>query len=524
MSTTHTINIGQAIADKIKVRYAEITERTLGSTNMVVDAFYPTYVRHSLVGTNNQQYGRRLSKRASAISPFIANELNVAQVPFDDIIRMLGYRKADISHIINRVKAKEIDLTLAGLGGTGMNFFHWAEEICYYTNCVNVFKSIEIYDADFVDITNIFRFPRIINPEKVYGLGLYANLLKCDMVNSYSVLSVSTISKNMSFIEAANIKIQGTNLMKDRFRNRVFYGAPDIASREAFAEIEDMKFVSGTHGDDDCQLYIKPMQDSTLQVESYGMINLSVFFMNQVKLTIAFLELLASDTDLTKPNLVMEYSFAKEYSNDRITSSGLTRTYNFPIVENNVLDQEVATPELPNMEEIGSIEVPEITEIQTPPELPPILDRTDEYINALFQEASVPSAPIVPSDFIREQMSYFATRMPSPPVQPSYRYDTPNASATIPNYRDAYDMIGSLLAVDDTVHQPDEADIGEAALAESDLNDELAIVPNPTPTIIPIVRRRRRTPAEMAAARASAGISPIEVELAVQENSAGIPF
>jgi hypothetical protein len=35
----HRVNIGTLIADKIKVRYAEITEKTMGSQNMVVDAF-----------------------------------------------------------------------------------------------------------------------------------------------------------------------------------------------------------------------------------------------------------------------------------------------------------------------------------------------------------------------------------------------------------------------------------------------------------------------------------------------------
>jgi hypothetical protein len=160
---------------------------------------------------------------------------------------------------------------------------------------------------------------------------------------------------------------------KQEFANKVYYGAPDIATREMFSSIPEIKFISGTHGDDDCQLYIKPEQDSTIQIESYGMINLSVFFMNQVKLTIAFLELLASDTDLTVSNLIMEYSFSKEYIDGKINKAGLNRTYNFPIVRNNVIDQELNIPEAAQQDEENAVDIAlanvvnETVEAPTPP-------------------------------------------------------------------------------------------------------------------------------------------------------------
>lgn len=336
---TNVINIGELIAEKIKFRYAEITELAVGSANMVVDAFYPTYVRHSLTQSN---INHQLGKRCSAISPFIANELNVFKIPFEDIVKMLGYKKVDLKKILDTVKSKQIDLVLAGLGGTGMNFMHWAEELANYTNTVNIFKNILIFDEDEVDLTNIFRFPQILNAE-------YSNssIKKINLINDSSILSMK-ISKHRYFITENTISknITDENL-STIWKNYVVYGAPSIETRELFSKYDELKFVSATHGNDECQLYIKPMQDSNVQMESYGMINLSVFFMNQIKMTIEFFNLLASDTDLTKSQMIMEYSFSNEYNNKNIIKSGLNRTYNFPIIHNNTLDQEENLEPLP---------------------------------------------------------------------------------------------------------------------------------------------------------------------------------
>ena len=59
---TQTINIAELVADKIKTRYAEISEATFGSQNMVVDAFYPTYVRKSLT---DRHFTPNISKKIS---------------------------------------------------------------------------------------------------------------------------------------------------------------------------------------------------------------------------------------------------------------------------------------------------------------------------------------------------------------------------------------------------------------------------------------------------------------------------
>lgn len=480
---TQTINIAELIADKIKVRYAEITERTMGSQNMVCDAFYPTYVRESLTNGNMPT---ALSKRASAISPFIASELNLYQVPFDDIVKMLGYKKLNLKATVDAVKAKHLELVLVGLGGTGMNFMHWGEELCNYVNSVNVFKRLMIYDQDAVDLTNMFRFPKILNPYNQY-LNEGGKLFKVDAIPNSSVLSDS-IFKERSFIRHGNIaravsNQDGSPRLSSSWTSRILYGAPDIATREMFSQFKDLKFISGTHGNDDCQLYIKPMQDSTIQIESYGMINLSVFFMNQIKMTIAFFELLASDTDLTVPNLVMEYSFAKEYSNNRINKAGLSRAYTFPITTENFLDQEVNIPQQPTEQSEPLV----------------VNGMTTDFVIGVDYAADVYSSTAqeiidrVALDVVLQEYN------PIPVVPPM-----PYLPFTTPTVEDMREIAESMAAQAYSISLPTQEEISALLepLVDVEAEEDEIVAINDAPTTPAPVVRRRRTPAEMAEARA----------------------
>ena len=319
---TETIDIGSCIVNKIKTRYANMNEKEFGSSNMVVDAYYPSYVINSLLC---RPHKNNLSDRSCAISPFIANELGIYQVGIEDMCKMLGFKKNDLKLILNQVKLKKLELVLLGIGGTGMNFMHWTTELCNFTNTLNIFESIEIFEEDHLDLTNIYRIPQAIghrNASKIHYIH------KLDLIDSRSIISKTNIIKTP-------IRFNPNSTEYISSGNPIFYGAPDIITREFFSKLDvKANFISGTHGNNDCQLYINPIQNSDLQVESYGMINLSIFFMNQLKLTIEFLKLLASDTPLNVEKLVMEYSFSNEYSNGNTVRAGLNRTYNFPIQEN----------------------------------------------------------------------------------------------------------------------------------------------------------------------------------------------
>lgn len=512
---TQTVSIGELIADKIKVRYAEITHRTMGSTNMVVDAFYPTYVRQSLV---SGMQAPALGKKCSAISPFVASELGVYQIPIEDLTSMLGYKKIEIKKMLEAVKAKKIELVLAGLGGTGMNFMHWATELCNYTNTVNVFEEILIYDQDSVDLTNIFRFPQSLNPGTAYS-DSGSNMYKIQMISSASILSRKEIQKRFQFITAGVLSILITrdfnedgklvSVMPRReiradVKDKVFYGAPDIESREMFAEFPEVKFVSGTHGNDDCQLFIKPVQDSSIQIESYGMINLSIFFMNQLKLTLSFLELLASDTDLTQSNLIMEYSFSKEYANGRINKAGMNRTYNFPILASNFIDQEANMPD--EVEEV--VEQPEPQTIALPDESipaanPPIAP-LDLVFPTLRNQTFVVSGNVIHPEeqiFIGAQGQSFLIEQDMIRFHGSQSYVYADMPQGWPNVNDT---------IDQTTIVP----------VESQMPLEPPVMPQPTVRATVIAApRRRRTRAQIEADNLAAQEARAEARETYQANA-----
>jgi hypothetical protein len=425
----HYIDIATLIADKIKVRYAEITEKTMGSKNMVIDAFYPTYVRNSLVSHITPFATTTLSKKCSAISPFIASELNVYNIKIDDMTKMLGYSKIHLKTMLETIKDKKLNLCLVGLGGTGMNFMHWAEEITNYTNSINIFEKIVIFDDDVVDITNIFRFPQILNPHSAYPS---TETKKINAIPNASILCNSLI-KNSSYLYTENIT-----------EDYIFYGAPDIATRELFSNIPSAKFISGTHGDNDCQLYIKPMQDSELQVESYGMINLSVFFMNQLKMTIEFLALLASDEDLSTSKLIMEYSFANEYLEKNILKAGLNRTYNFPIQKESTIDQEtnIESPEPQQLDE--SAEDALTTETLDDVAIPIIV--SDTTVNSAsiswFEraEAIQPRVEITDNNFIADINEFYQIRVTN--TEPTPTINTQQSEEQSPDTEETVETPG----------------------------------------------------------------------------------
>lgn len=332
-----TIDIIKEMSDKIKIRYLDVKPEGSPLGNVVADIFFPNLVRRGLRRMNTDV---RWSKRTFAISDFIAKELNITKMPFEDMINILGYKKKDIKEILDSVKIKGYTLNMMGFGGTGTNFYHWLNEMCVLANTVNIFEQINIFDDDEVDLTNVLRFPFDINVGSVYASSGQNGILKTSLAWNH-IASTHTVRKY-------NERFQISDKMLEDFDidSNIYYGAPDIMTREMFSNLNTkLKFISGTHGDSECQLYINPPQDSNLQIESYGMINLSIFFMNQLKMSIEFMRLLGSDENLRETREVMSYDFQAEYIAGTTVRSGLSRTYNFIIVENNTVNDNNAQGE-----------------------------------------------------------------------------------------------------------------------------------------------------------------------------------
>lgn len=97
-------------------------------------------------------------------------------------------------------------------------------------------------------------------------------------------------------------------------------------------------FIGATHANTSCSLWLNPKQDQDIQVESYGMIQLGGFFMNQLRLAIGLLEVLASEQNLAEQDKsLLRYEFTGE------AAMKTDLNYNWQLVRNlNMMTEEEA--------------------------------------------------------------------------------------------------------------------------------------------------------------------------------------
>lgn len=340
---TKTINFTtNYLMTQIRTRYAFSNRPKNGVTSVVMDTFFPRLVyKHKMnieaVHTNEAP---TLPKTACAISPFIADVLNVKHVPVEQLCRVMGYTLKDIRKILSAVKQKNYRMVFAGAGGTGINTLHWLTELCAMTNTVNLFKEVHIYEKEAVEVSNLFRFP--IDPRKVITKNtmplkidiaepLATKLSRDHVTVTYNYIPGQSRGSDVYSSRVAEIQrdVRGMTV-RDEDDNIVYkprtdlptviYGAPSIEARIKLSKFGN--FISGTHADNSCHLWLNPAQEADIQVESYGVIQLGSFFMNQLRMAIGLMEFMSkSDIDWKETDKeILNYAFKgdRELPTDRM--------------------------------------------------------------------------------------------------------------------------------------------------------------------------------------------------------------
>ncbi len=307
------------IAYEIATRYSTFQRDKDGSSNLIIDSYVPhAYIKNML---NHRQPD--FTGTSYTLSEFFSEEFGVREMPIEMACEVLGFNKTEIKRLLIAVKKQKLNMVFTGFGGTGTNTAHWLSKLLVWTGQVNLFQNVAVYDKDKVETSNLLRIP--------FSTKHMADTrgFKVDMFSNYGRLSArepEIRNQKLEFKWTRNPSygrqsweeddrhsrrvtnpdyVEGSRVTNQRFpdfseykmrpkENTFFYGAPDLDSRENFKEL---KFISATHGDDECSLIIKPLIDTSLQIESYGLIRLSAFFMNQLRMAIALLEFLAADDD-----------------------------------------------------------------------------------------------------------------------------------------------------------------------------------------------------------------------------------
>ena len=346
--TTFKKDIFKDISEALAHRYA-VLDKPGKVRNLIVDSFLPQYfIKHKFNLENIQEEFRNISSTATMIHRGFARMLGIRELPLDDMLAMIGYTKERITELLTNVRAKKLNIAFAGYGGVGTNTVYWLTELCNIANIQGLFNKIIISDFDRLSLDNVFRMP---NPFKTFSALKHKDMIFNDLSNRYtrtahcenSLYKTQTIptdsfkalSTKAPYYETRHLDGHTFNENYiDHLYNWIVYGAPDIESRKLFSKAinrdlpehpnyydnclaDHIKaFISATHGDDNCGLVINPSyleNESNLMMESYGIIQLNVFFFNQLKLAISFLEVLEKYS-LDELNEFRDKEFLKDYS------------------------------------------------------------------------------------------------------------------------------------------------------------------------------------------------------------------
>ena len=304
-----TTSLLDYIRKQIRNRYAYIPiPRNIRSIpNLVLDSYLPNTMDSN--NFNNVQSGlHSYTRKAYAISPMTASFFDVPQIPVLDLCKTLGYTEQQLKTMTQEIRGKRLrHLVLAGAGGTNVNTMHWIASIAKELDCGKLFNSILIHEEDVPDVSNLLRFPKNPKSQEVVSDNKANILLKdCEYLSDKGVRIVDKfIGTSGNFPREYMDRSNSQTTFSSHY---VVYGAPTIESRANLSKFGN--FVCATHAANGCSIWLNPSQDLDLQVESYGTIQLMPFFMNQLKMAITFLEMLAANTDFsTKDTHIMDYEF-----------------------------------------------------------------------------------------------------------------------------------------------------------------------------------------------------------------------
>ena len=299
------ININDLIFEKIKFRYHffSSTRNTTPRTNgkIIIDSLYPSEIARTIMNQDGYRPDSYGYKRGYAISERVAIDLDSRKLHISELVTMLGYTKTDISKILQTVKNKKFSIILVGLGGTGSNFLHWMYEMTQWVGKTEIFQTLEGYDDDDFDIPNMLRIPFIPQFNSKSKSAKKANTIP----NKFRNLASQYI-----------IKAERLTIPTKR-RNSFVYGAPDIKTREVLSK-SGIPFFAATHRDNEYSIVENPDVDNDLMMETYGKINLAMFFLNHLSMTIDFMkhleqreetmEVNRKNTTVTREDFMSKYS------------------------------------------------------------------------------------------------------------------------------------------------------------------------------------------------------------------------
>lgn len=283
-------------------------------SNIVLDSYLPFTVCELNGSLNTQVMTNSISSckdKFKAISPLTADMLGITQIPLQDILtKVLKLDLDNLKALFKTVKKRKLTINFAGTGGTGINTIVWLKHICDLLGIKQLFAEVNLFEKDYIDLSNIFRFPL---PLSTYTSLELAACKKVNLIYPYAQDICRLLYVHDKFLETIDdFPSEQLATPATLHDNIITYGAPSIANRNFLSSVGN--FISATHANNTASLYLNPIADETLQVETYGLIQLNSFFINQIRMAIGFIEILAAGIESTSDTLFADYTFTSNHS------------------------------------------------------------------------------------------------------------------------------------------------------------------------------------------------------------------
>ena len=284
----------EPLKQEIARRYRILDIPLAFSAGEIVDNSIPTiyYNNNCFDQTIRQSLIYRDSYSAFTLSRLFEALYGITRIPLRTQLSVLGYKISEIRTWLQEIRRKELKVSFIGLGGMNLNVLENLLELCKDLNIDRPFENLIVYENDVLEYHNTLRFSTtslLRTREKAVStknrirefVSLHKSMLYHPKEFNFLARTVHITSRRFSANEI--------------YQQNTYFGAPDMETRETLFNSE-VPFFCAIHQNNTVSLWHRPKVDLSMQVETYGRIMLTEFFLNILDVTVQFIKALAKNT------------------------------------------------------------------------------------------------------------------------------------------------------------------------------------------------------------------------------------
>lgn len=294
--------------DKINITFSDIKQRyDLKYTNEVLvhnDKAQLNFLadKYAILNLHNDKLKLSLQGNLYCINPNLAKLNGMKQLPLAMCLNLAGINEKELKKEITDFHKLNPNIVSIGLGGTMSNFFYWVDTFSKYFSLDCPIDRLFCIEDDELSFHNLPRIPldylsnirniaddySFQDNSKAYMLLNYTNLYKVYQFERRKLTMDNTINENQSM----NNFIASLDKLEKTISKKTFIiGTPDLETRQGLYlaqqnELLHIPVILPGHQNNDLTIFANPeFKSNDFLVETYGSINLTMFFINMIIMT-----------------------------------------------------------------------------------------------------------------------------------------------------------------------------------------------------------------------------------------------